>query len=145
MKIILFAFLLLGFSSTVVLAQDSAPKTDDAAAPVFQSDGCSKFPDYDYTDCCVEHDRAYFSGGSWTKRWRADKKLYKCVAAKKGVEHKFIAPVMWAGVRVFAMPFLPTSFRWGFGKHKKKVKNKQPSVNEKLPTNQKPQNQRENL
>lgn len=140
MKIILFAFALIVFSSAGVFAQNSVPKADDAAATVFQSDGCSKFPDYDYRDCCVEHDKDYFSGGSWTRRWRADKKLYKCVAAKKGFEHKLIAPVMWAGVRVFGAPFLPTSFRWGFGKNKKKVKNKQPAANENLPTNQKPLN-----
>lgn len=82
----------------------------------FQSDGCSKFPDGDYRDCCVEHDKTYYVGGNWTQRWHSDKKLYECVAAKNGFEHKFIAPVMWLGVRAFGVPWLPTSFRWGFGK-----------------------------
>ena len=101
----------------------------------FVGDGCSRFPDGDYADCCFEHDKAYFVGGSWTMRWRADKKLYKCVAAKKGFEHKFIAPVMWAGVRVFAVPFLPTSFRWGFGKNEfLKDKDKQPQKEVGKPT-----------
>ena len=139
MRIILFIFVLLVFSSVGVFAQDSGLKTSDEAAASFQSDGCSKFPDYDYRDCCVEHDKAYFSGGNWTRRWRADKKLYKCVAAKQGFEHKFIAPVMWTGVRVFGVPFLPTSFRWGFGKNKKKVKNSQPTKNKTLLKNPPPQ------
>lgn len=99
----------------------SAQSKPNVAAE-FKSDGCSMFPDGDYRDCCVAHDLAYFSGGSWTKRWRADKKLFKCVAAKRGVEHKFIAPVMWLGVRVFGVSFLPTSFRWGFGRAKKAAK-----------------------
>ncbi|MGI8495025.1 MAG: hypothetical protein ACR2L1_06910 [Pyrinomonadaceae bacterium] len=137
MKIISFAFFLLVFSAVGVFAQDSGTKATDETAASFHSDGCSKFPDYDYTDCCVEHDKTYFSGGSWTRRWRADKKLYKCVAAKKGFEHKLIAPVMWAGVRVFGVPFLPTSFRWGFGK--KKVKNSQPTKNKILLKNPPPQ------
>jgi hypothetical protein len=57
------------------------------------------FPKGKYRDCCVEHERAYLSGRSWTKRWRADKKLFKCVVAKQGLQHKFIAPLMWLGVR----------------------------------------------
>ena len=114
---ILTLFLLALFSVSAAAKSES----DSTAKPIpanFQSDGCSLFPDGDYRDCCVEHDRAYFDGGSWTLRWRADKKLYRCVAAKKGFEHKLIAPVMWAGVRVFGVSFLPTSFRWGFGKKK---------------------------
>ena len=99
-------------------AQSKTIFTDQGVPANFVSDGCSQFPDGDYTECCVEHDKAYFAGGSWTQRWRADKKLYKCVAAKKGFEYKLIAPVMWAGVRVFGVSFLPTSFRWGFGKQK---------------------------
>jgi hypothetical protein len=76
--------------------------------------------------CCAEHDRAYFVGGSWKERWRADKKLYNCVAAKKGFQHKIIAPVMWLGVRAFGVSWLPTPFRWGFGQTKKSKSKKNP-------------------
>ncbi len=100
------------------LAQKKPVSVTQTVPADFVSDGCSKFPDGDYADCCVEHDKSYYFGGSWKQRWRADKKLFKCVAAKKGFEHKFIAPVMWAGVRVFGVACLPTSFRWGFGKKK---------------------------
>jgi len=84
----------------------------------FKSDGCSWFPDGNYRNCCVQHDLAYFKGGSWTKRWQADKKLFQCVAATNGFHNKFIAPVMWLGVRAGGVHWLPTSFRWGFGKKK---------------------------
>lgn len=81
------------------------------------------FPDGKYLDCCVEHDQAYFAGGSWSARWRADKKLMKCVAAKKGWFHKPLSRAMWLGVRIGGAPFLPTPFRWGFGRAKiKKIK-----------------------
>lgn len=100
-------------------AQTGADLSSAAGVPTFKSDGCSLFPDGKYLDCCVAHDQTYLSGGSWTMRWRADKKLFKCVWAKKGFEHKLIAPVMWLGVRAGGVHFLPTPFRWGFGRTKK--------------------------
>ena len=113
----LFAFFALSVLFSISAVAQNKPVAVVQIIPEnFVSDGCSQFPDGDYRDCCVEHDKSYFLGGSWTRRWRADKKLYKCVAAKKGFEHQLIAPVMWAGVRVFGVSFLPTSFRWGFGK-----------------------------
>ncbi len=116
---ILFAILFIIICSIGLSAQTDVKKTDETTVPAtFESDGCSMFPDCDYRICCVEHDKEYYVGGNWKQRWRSDKKLYKCVAAKKGFQHKFIAPVMWLGVRAFAVPWLPTSFRWGFGKDK---------------------------
>ena len=104
-------------------AGQSQPSAETLTVPAdFKGDGCSRFPDGDYADCCFEHDKAYYVGGSWKQRWRADKKLYKCVAAKKGFEHQLIAPLMWAGVRVFGVPCLPTKFRWGFGRNNEKRK-----------------------
>lgn len=116
---------LFGFSLS---AQDKAKARIEVNFAEFKSDGCSMFPDGDYVDCCYEHDKAYFGGGNWTARWRADKALYQCVVAKKGDEHKFIAPVMWLGVRVGGLPFLPTSFRWGFGRRKVKVTSVTPLI-----------------
>lgn len=115
---IVMIFALLMLFSMSAFAQSKKPDSVQTIPADFKSDGCSHFPDGDYLDCCVEHDKTYFAGGSWTQRWRADKKLYQCVAAKNGFSHKLIAPVMWAGVRVFGAPFLPTSFRWGFGRKK---------------------------
>lgn len=87
------------------------------AGPDFKSDGCSLFPDGDYRNCCVEHDKAYYVGGSSKERRIADNRLHECVRAKG---HKFLAPVIWIGVRIGGVPFLPTPFRWGFGRTKLK-------------------------
>jgi hypothetical protein len=118
MKRIVFILLFLCLFSFDAAAQSKPVSVAETNSATFKSDGCSMFPDGKYRDCCVEHDRAYFGGGSWTQRWRADKKLFKCVAAKKGFEHKFIAPLMWLGVRAGGVSWLPTRFRWGFGRVK---------------------------
>lgn len=80
----------------------------------YVSDRCSMFPDGDYGDCCVEHDKAYFFGGTKRERRAADNELYECV---KGKGHNFIGKMMWVGVRIGGAAFLPTPFRWGFGKN----------------------------
>ena len=118
MKNIIFIFTFLILVSISAFAQtDSKPIPKELPAD-FKSDGCSLFPDGDFRNCCVEHDKSYFFGGSWRERRRADNKLFKCVADTKGLQHKFIAPVMWLGVRVGGVSFLPTPFRWGFGRKK---------------------------
>ena len=84
----------------------------------FTSDGCSAFPDGTlknknvWLKCCVEHDKAYWMGGTYKERKKADKALKKCVAE---VGHSGIALLMFAGVRVGGTPYLPTGFRWGYG------------------------------
>ena len=118
MKKITFIFLLLCLFPLGILAQNESDAVAKIVPATFKSDGCSLFPDGGYRDCCVAHDNAYYFGGSWTKRWQADKKLFKCVAGKKGFQHKIIAPLMWLGVRAGGVSWLPTSFRWGFGRRK---------------------------
>ncbi len=81
----------------------------------FKSDGCSFFPDGDYRDCCVEHDKAYYFGGAKAERKAADRQLCDCVRAKG---HRLLGPLMYLGVRVGGVAWLPTPFRWGFGKKK---------------------------
>jgi hypothetical protein len=84
----------------------------------FRSDGCSAFPDGTlqqntlWLACCVEHDKAYWLGGSATERRLADEALQVCVNNVGEVE---IAQVMLAGVRVGGSPYWPTNFRWGYG------------------------------
>lgn len=84
-----------------------------------ESDGCTWFPDGNYRDCCVVHDREYFFGGNWKDRWRSDKKLFQCVWAKPKFYNRLVAPVMWLGVRTFGVPWLNTKASWGFGERKK--------------------------
>jgi hypothetical protein len=99
----------------------------------FVSDGCSMFPDGDYCDCCVEHDKEYFIGGSLKERREADKRLYRCIRSKGGAKHKFVAAVMYLGVRIGGVSFLPTPFRWGFGNRFPRKEPEQPEQNKKEP------------
>ena len=84
----------------------------------FASDGCSAFPDGTpetktlWLSCCTSHDSAYWQGGSYAERLQADQDLRSCVAQTGQPE---IARLMLAGVRVGGTPYLPTSFRWGYG------------------------------
>ena len=48
----------------------------------FTSDGCSCWPDYEWIDCCVEHDAIYWMGGATEERKQADIALQKCVSQK---------------------------------------------------------------
>lgn len=121
--ILLFAYSVAG-QTIESAAVDDVTKRDNVPAS-FRSDGCSLFPDGNYRHCCVAHDKDYYSGGSEKERAASDLRLYKCVKAQKGWYNKLVAPVMWVGVRVGGVSFLPTPFRWGFGKAKeKKMKNR---------------------
>ncbi len=84
----------------------------------FSTDGCSSFPNGTlshkelWLQCCTEHDRTYWQGGTYTERLEADKELRECVAQ---VGEPDIANLMLGGVRVGGTPILPTRFRWGYG------------------------------
>ena len=105
---IVFVFIVF-FISLNVTAENIKP---------FTSDGCSSFPDGTFEhnqlwlSCCTAHDYAYWQGGTYHERLLADKELQQCVA-KVGEPH--IANLMLAGVRVGGSPYLPTTFRWGYG------------------------------
>lgn len=91
---------------------------DVSALESFVSDGCSRFPNGTVVNqnlwlaCCVEHDKAYWRGGSYHDRLVADQKLRDCVAE---TGQSFIGEVMLGGVRVGGSPFFPTDYRWGYG------------------------------
>lgn len=115
---------ILSFRKTVVVLGIAAVLTGGISGqvaknrempPDFKSDGCTFFPDGNYRDCCVEHDKAYYFGGTIQERLVADNELYICVADRVGPEHKLTAQIMWLGVRIGGLSFLPTKFRWGFG------------------------------
>ena len=84
------------------------------AEPVheFTSDGCSMFPDGNWVECCVEHDKAYWCGGSFSDREQADRELGHCVAEKQNDALGFL---MYMGVRAGGVSIAPTPFRWGHG------------------------------
>jgi hypothetical protein len=84
----------------------------------FTTDGCSSFPDGTiehaslWANCCIRHDFAYWQGGTYEQRLAADEELESCVAL---AGEPTIASLMLAGVRVGGTPYLPTSYRWGYG------------------------------
>lgn len=85
----------------------------------FTSDGCSLFPDRSLIDnsnwceCCLEHDIAYWQGGTREQRLEADRKLRDCVLGKTG--NKALASAMYRGVRFGGSPYFYNWYRWGYG------------------------------
>ncbi|WP_441004332.1 hypothetical protein [Pseudocolwellia agarivorans] len=84
----------------------------------FTSDGCSSFPNGTFQQkelwlaCCEKHDFDYWKGGTYEERVISDNNLKQCVSK---VGEPEVALLMLAGVRVGGTPYLPTSFRWGYG------------------------------
>lgn len=78
----------------------------------FTTDGCSAWPDGNWRECCVEHDAAYWCGGSAAARAAADAALGRCVA---WLGHPLIGAVMHLGTRIGGHPWLPFPWRWGYG------------------------------
>ena len=89
------------------------PAPLQAPATPFQSDGCSCFPDLDYGDCCVAHDRIYWQGGTPEERRAADLALKACIADRG---RPLLSHLVYWGVRIGGHGWLPTPWRWGFGR-----------------------------
>ncbi len=78
----------------------------------FRTDACSLWLDGSWPACCVEHDVAYWCGGTAEARARADAELSACVAREYA---PWMGGLMQVGVRVGGSPLWPTYFRWGYG------------------------------
>ena len=78
----------------------------------FISDGCSWWPDGEWVRCCVTHDVIYWVGGSSEERKKADREMNRCVS---NTGHPIMGKVMYYGVRMGGVYWLPTPYRWGFG------------------------------
>jgi hypothetical protein len=77
----------------------------------FTSDICSRWPDGEWSSCCMEHDIKYWCGGSAGDRLAADKEVRACVnTIKPGMGN-----LMFWGTRLGGASWLPTSYRWGYG------------------------------
>ena len=85
----------------------------------FQSDGCSLFPDGNFDnrdlwcECCVQHDLAYWRGGTREQRGAADLSFRQCVLEKTG--DKTLSELMYQGVKFGGEPYFPNWYRWGYG------------------------------
>lgn len=102
--------------------------------PERHSDGCSggmstayaRLPDWvqeqfgeelPWRHCCVEHDRAYYYGGSREDKIAADRQLKKCVIETLGEElgSLLLGSSMQIAVHIGGQPYFATSYRWGYG------------------------------
>lgn len=95
------------------------PFKPDGELSDFTSDGCSLFPDSslinsdDWCACCLEHDIAYWRGGTEAERLTADEALRDCVLEKTGDAQ--LAEAMYLGVRMGGSPYFKNWYRWGYG------------------------------
>ena len=78
----------------------------------FTTDACTLWPDGDWAVCCVEHDIAYWCGGSADERDAADARLRACVDERAAA---WFAGFTYLGVRAGGVSWLPTPWRWGYG------------------------------
>ena len=112
MKILFFLF------AIILLTNRSAFADSDMGLALFESDGCSKWPEgtdenpWLWRDCCFTHDLHYWMGGTSQERLDADVELKQCVESRG---QDFQAIVIYMGVRVGGTPNTNASFRWGFG------------------------------
>lgn len=114
--ILIFTILLLG---ALAQSADAQTPVENNSLHDFTSDGCSWSPDgavvlvkTDFVPCCVQHDVAYWQGGTAEQKFEADQNLKTCVAQKS---NKFLASVYYRGVRMGGGASLPTPFHWGYG------------------------------
>jgi hypothetical protein len=118
--LIAFSIFLVGLASLAeTLAAPANPVTVGNKLQAFTSDGCSWFPDgllvtdkNKWLHCCIEHDVAYWKGGTSEEKKAADQHLGQCVA-KTG--ERLIGKAMALGVRGGGAADLPTTFHWGYG------------------------------
>ena len=85
--------------------------TENNKLNTFTTDWCSMFPDWNWKECCVEHDKSYWKGGTKWQKENADKKLQICVWKKW---HPNIGFLMKIWVSIWWTPYLPTNFRWWY-------------------------------
>jgi len=108
--------LLVLIAALVLVCHASVAAADIAD---FSSDGCSLFPDGTITDrakwcdCCLQHDIAYWRGGTEEERKQADAVLRDCVLGHTG--DKTLAETMYLGVRAGGHPVFPNWYRWAYG------------------------------
>jgi hypothetical protein len=100
-------------------ARECAARGVAAGRPTerFRTDGCSMWPDgmatgESWQACCVEHDIAYWCGGTVAMRRAADDELERCVG---DAYQDWMGSLMKPGVRVGGAPWIPAYWRWGYG------------------------------
>ncbi len=84
----------------------------------FRSEGCSLSPGsvpgtkISWATCCVQHDLAYWLGGTEKERLTADENLKSCIQQKA---NSIIGEIYFSAVRMGGRPHTWAGFRWGYG------------------------------
>ena len=117
MRTALISLLFLAMMPVAGPSQEMTARVLKDAPSDFVGDGCTMFPDGDYADCCLAHDRDYYRGGTKEERRASDKRLKQCVRAKG---HKYLSKLMFIGVRLGGGAWLHLPFSWGFGQKDQK-------------------------
>lgn len=112
-------FITLTFCEAFAYEHVSPRKRPDNIFNAFSSDGCSAYPDKNHffgenkwSHCCLAHDMAYYIGGTFEEKERADEELSQCVAEESFPLH---GQLMKLGVTIGGTPKINTSWRWGYG------------------------------
>lgn len=68
----------------------------------WDTNACTNVPDFDFADCCDQHDICYCMGGNEDARVACDEALRDCIA---GRGHPWLAELYYLGVRAFGRSF----------------------------------------
>lgn len=79
----------------------------------FVTDQCTLFPEGSWSECCEEHDLAYWQGGHSDMREATDIQFKMCVQDK--TQNVIFANVIYTFVRMGGTPYFATPWRWGYG------------------------------
>ena len=108
------AFIVLGLCLLTMTGCALPPKLNP-----FTNAGCEFFPSASFAEttnasrCCLEHDMAYWHGGTEDERWAADQAFKECLISATGSES--LAEMMYDAVRLGGTPHFPSWYRWGYG------------------------------
>ena len=120
--ILIFSLLLL---SALAQSADARTSVENNSIHNFTSDGCSMSPDgsvilvkTEFIPCCVQHDVAYWAGGTAQQKLEADNNLRICITQNSNA---FVGSIYYRSVRFAGGPHLPTAFHWGYGWEKRRL------------------------
>jgi hypothetical protein len=103
----------LGIPSSAggAVGQDVTVSTERPVPIPFSSNGCSGFREVQFFTCCYVHDLAYWAGGTWSDRSKADRALWRCVIDTSG--ERIVADIGYFLVRLGAIPGRFIKDGWG--------------------------------
>jgi hypothetical protein len=106
------------FFMTIFLSFNILASQDNQLFP-YTSDGCSMAPDnefiggHDWLECCVEHDKHYWIGGTSTEKDIADSNFKQCLT-KTGMS-SVESEIYYLAVQYGGSPHLGATWKWGYG------------------------------